>query len=120
MTLNKPLPPGTLVFSPAKLMYLYISCLCFFFLQHMKVPGLEVQSELQLLACATASATPDPSYLLSHVTAHGNAESLADGARPGIEPASSQIQHRVLNPQPTEPQWELSFFFFFFFFFRRA
>ena len=31
-------------------------------LQHMKVPGAEIESELQLLAYATATATPDPSH----------------------------------------------------------
>ena len=46
--------------------------------QHMEVPRLEVKSELQLPACATASATTDPSYVydLHH---------------------SSQ-QHQILNP----------------------
>ena len=29
----------------------------------MEVPGLEVKSELQLQACATAMATPDPSHI---------------------------------------------------------
>ena len=29
-------------------------------LQHMEVPRLGVKSELQLLACATATAMPDP------------------------------------------------------------
>jgi len=44
----------------------------------MEVPRLEVESELQLLAYATATATPDPSHVcdLYH---------------------SSQ-QHRILNP----------------------
>ena len=32
-------------------------------LQHMEVPRLEVESELQLLACATATATPDASRI---------------------------------------------------------
>ena len=32
--------------------------------QHMEVPRLGVESELQLLAYATATATPDPSHLL--------------------------------------------------------
>ena len=31
--------------------------------QHMEVPRLGVESELQLPACATATATPDPSRL---------------------------------------------------------
>ena len=32
-------------------------------MQHMEVPRLGVQSELQLLACATATARSDPSYV---------------------------------------------------------
>jgi len=32
-------------------------------LWHMKVPRLGVKSELQLPACATATATPDPSHI---------------------------------------------------------
>ena len=46
-----------------------LSCLlsfllaCFFraSLRHMEVPGLQVKPELQLLACSTATAMPDPS-----------------------------------------------------------
>ena len=39
---------------------------CFFsgpYLQHMEVPNLEVDSELWLLAYATATATQDPSHV---------------------------------------------------------
>ena len=32
-------------------------------LQHMEVPRLGVQAELQLPACSTATATPDPSHV---------------------------------------------------------
>ena len=55
------------------------SCLCGFVLffvflgphpQHMDVPRLGVESELQLLAYTTATATPDPSCVcdLHHTT----------------------------------------------------
>ena len=32
-------------------------------LQHMEIPRLEVESELQLLAYTTVTATPDPSHV---------------------------------------------------------
>ena len=41
-------------------------CVCVFLglhLQHVEVPRLGVQSELQLLAYATATATRDPSHI---------------------------------------------------------
>ena len=44
----------------------WISFLFFFLemhLQRMEVPGLGVESELQLLAYATATATPDQSHI---------------------------------------------------------
>ena len=61
----------------------FILCLNFFFLRvapwHMKVPRLGVESELQLLAYTTATATWDPSHVcnLHH----------------------SSWQHWILNPQ---------------------
>ena len=49
-------------------------------LQHVEVPRLGVESELQLLAIATATATAmwDPSgiFMDAYTTAHGNAGSL--------------------------------------------
>ena len=42
---------------------------------HMEVPRLEVESELQLPAYATATATQEP-CLAIYTTAHGNAGSL--------------------------------------------
>ena len=57
-------------------------CVCVVFLgphlQHMEGPRLGVQSELQLPACATATATPDPNrvFKLHH----------------------SSRQHQILNP----------------------
>ena len=47
-------------------------------LQHMEVPRLEVEPKLQLPACITATATPDPSH----------SSCLCRSLR----------QHRILNP----------------------
>ena len=71
----------------------------------MEVPRLGVESELQLLAYTTATATamPDPSY----TAAHGNAGSLTHWVRPGIEPSSSWILFRFVS---AEPRWELLHF----------
>ena len=43
---------------------------------HMEVPRLGVESEQQLLAYATATATQGPSRSATYTTAHGNAGSL--------------------------------------------
>ena len=43
--------------------YIYIYCFLGLYLQHMEVPRLGVKSEPQLLAYATATATPDPSHV---------------------------------------------------------
>ena len=48
------------------LKFIVISCLFFFlgpYPWHVKVPRLGVESDLQLLAYAPATATPDPSYV---------------------------------------------------------
>jgi len=71
-----------------------ISCLCLFIYSfflfwgeggflglhpwHMEIPRLGVESELQLPACATATATWDPSLI--------------------FDPYHSSWQHRILNP----------------------
>ena len=44
--------------------------------QHMEVPRLEVELELQLPAYTTATATRDPSSSVTYTTAHGNGGSL--------------------------------------------
>ena len=46
-------------------------------LQHMEVPRLRVQSELQLLACITATATRIRAPSVTYPTAHSNAGSLS-------------------------------------------
>ena len=42
----------------------------------MEVPRLGIKSELQLLATATATATPDLSESATYTTAHSNARSF--------------------------------------------
>ena len=56
---SKRIVGGFLVF------YLFVCLFCFLgpHPQHMEVPGLGVESELQLLAYNTAIATPDPSHI---------------------------------------------------------
>ena len=44
--------------------------------QHVDVPRLGVESELQLLAYTTATATWDPSHTLTYTAAHSDAGSL--------------------------------------------
>lgn len=56
----------------------------------MEVPRLEVQFELQLLACVTATCIPATSA--TYAAAHSH-------ARPGIEPASSWILVGFVEPQ---------------------
>ena len=66
-------------------------------LQHMEVPRLGVESELQLLAYTTAMATPVPSDIcnLRHsLWPHRILKTLSE---PGIDPASSQTLCWVLN-----------------------
>ena len=45
-------------------------------LRHMEVPRLGIESELQLLSCATATAMPDPVASVTYSTAQSNAGSL--------------------------------------------
>jgi len=61
----------------------------------MEVPRLGVESELQLLA--TATAMQDPSWSATYPKAHGNTRSLTHLGRPGIEPASSWILIRFIT-----------------------
>ena len=46
------------------------------YLQHMEVPRLGVESELQLPAYTTTTETRDPGMSATYTTAHGNAGSL--------------------------------------------
>ena len=57
--------------------------------QHIEVPRLGVELELQLLAYPTATAMWDPSLISNLHHSLWNAGSLTHWARPGIKPASS-------------------------------
>ena len=61
-------------------------------LQHVEVPRLETESELQLLAYTIATAMQDLSHRyrsVTYTTAHSNARSLIHWVRPRIKPVSS-------------------------------
>ena len=86
--------------------HIFFSLLCFSgpLLQYMEVPRLGVESELQLLATAAATATWDQSLVCDLYQAHGNTGSLTHQVRPGIEPSSSWI---LVSFVTTEPQQKL-------------
>ena len=67
----------------------------------MEVPRLGVESELQLPATATATATWDPSHVYDLHRSSWQHQILK---RSGIEPATSWILVQFIT---TEPQWEL-------------
>ena len=64
--------------------------------RHREVPSLGVQSELQLRPMPQPQQRQIWAASVSYTTAHGNTGSLAHGARPGIEPASSWILVRFV------------------------
>ena len=78
--------------------FLFFLFIYFFFsgshLQHMEVPELGVESELQLLAYS-----------------HSNARSLTHWMRSGIKPTSSRTLCQVLNPLSHSGNSEGSFLF---------
>ena len=95
--------------------FLFLTSLffCLFYLfravpRHMEVPSLGVESELQLPAYATVTATHDPSLVCAYTIAHSNARSLTHWTRPEIKPKSSWI---LVGFVTAEPRWELFFFF---------
>ena len=77
-------------------------------MQNMEVPRLEVESKLQLLACATAIATQGPSHRntgsATYTITDSNEGSPAHCRRPGFEPSSSWILVRLVS---TSAPWEL-------------
>ena len=89
-----------------------LSLFCFLGLypRHMEVPRLGDESELQLPAYTTASATPDPSHV--YKLHHGSRKcwTLTHCARPGFKPISSWILVRFIS---AEPQRELPISLFF-------
>ena len=83
--------------------------LFFFFLSYTEVPGPGVQSELQLLATATARATQDLSCICNVYHNSWQRWILNPWARTGVEPATSWMLIRFAS---AEPQWELLVLFF--------
>ena len=64
----------------------------------MEVPRQEVQWELQLLACATATATPGPSHICNLHCSSQQHWILNPLSEARIEHTPSRRPHRVLNP----------------------
>ena len=90
-------------FSPLNTLFLFF-VFVFVFLglhpQYMEVPRLGVQSEQQLLAYTTATATSDLSGVCT--TAQGNTRSLTHWVRPGIEPATWWFLVRLIYTAPRQ------------------
>ena len=83
--------------NPERFLFLFFSSFFSFLgphLQHMEVPRLEAESELQLAAYTTAMATLD----LSRIFDLCYSLRQTRWTRSGFEPASSQILCQVLNP----------------------
>ena len=70
----------------------------------MDVPRRGVESELKLLAYTTATATGIRASSATYTTAPGNAGSVTQWARPGIQPVTSWM---LIKCVPTQPGWEL-------------
>ena len=68
----------------------------------MEVPGLGVESELQLPAYTTVTAMPDPSCVcnLHHNSWQHQILNPLSEVRPGIEPASSRMLLGFVFPEP--------------------
>ena len=77
-------------------------------------------SQVRGLSSQSYSCRPQPqpqphqiwAVSVTYATAHGNARSLTQWARPGMEPATSWFLVRFVSPAPWR---ELQVFFFFFF-----
>ena len=72
-------------------------------LQHMKVPQLGGELELQLMAYTTATATLDPSCVCNLHHSSRLLQILTHWAGPEMEPKCSWI---LVGFVTTEPQWE--------------
>ena len=78
---------------------------CFFLgphLWHMDVLGLGVESELQLLAYATATATQDLSHVCNPRSSSWQHQILHPRVRPGIESTSSWILVGFVSAVPQQ------------------
>ena len=78
--------------------------------QHMEVLRLGAESELQLLAYTTATATLWIQALsATYTTAHSNARSITHWVRPGIKPESSWMLVRFISTEPWQELWVVHF-----------
>ena len=89
-------------FSLSLFFFVFFFCFLGPQLWHMDVPRLEVESELQLPAYTQPQQCGIQVASVTYNTAHGNARSLTQQARPGIKPPSSWILVEFPGPQ-----WEL-------------
>ena len=74
-------------------------------LQHMEIPRLGIELNLQLPTYTTATATQDPSHICDLCHSSQQCWILNPRTRPGIKPASTQI---LVGSITTEPQLELA------------
>ena len=85
-------------------------------MRHVEVPRLGVESELQLLACTTATATWDPSHIcdLHHSTRQYQILNTLSEARDGTQILMDPSQVTFAEPQQELPSLYLLLLFFFF------
>ena len=87
-------------------MHLFIYLFIYLFLgphpQHMVVPRLEVESELQLLAYTTATTTRDLSHVCDLHYSSWPCWILNPWERPGIGPVSSWMLVRFVSAEPRQ------------------
>ena len=76
---------------------------------HIVIPRLGVESELQPLACntATGTATRDPSCLCNLHHSSRQCQILTHWAGSGIQPASPWILVRFISTKPPRELWNL-------------
>ena len=78
--------------------FFFFFCFLWSQLRHMEVPGLGVESELQLRNIPQPQELRIQAPSMTYPAACGNARSLTHWTSPGIKPASSQTPCQVLNP----------------------
>ena len=82
--------------------FIYLFCFLGLHPQHMEVPRLGAESDLQLLAYATATATQDLSYICKLHHSSSNTRSLTHWERPGIDPATSGLLAGFIFAMPQQ------------------
>ena len=86
-----------------KIFFNLIFCFLGLHLQHMEVPRLGIELELQLLVCTTATEMPDPSCICNLYHSSQPCQIL-NPLRPGVKPTSSWI---LVGFVTAEPQREI-------------